>query len=63
MEYTIKNPQDERTCLHCATQVGRDVVTVEEAAAVPFKRCTNKSEDGKTGACRCWVALDTESDK
>ena len=54
MEYIIKNPLDEHTCLHCATQVGKDVVTVEEAVAVPFERCTN--EDG----CRCYVALDVE---
>ena len=25
MEYIIKNPLDEHTCLHCATQVGKDV--------------------------------------
>ncbi len=55
MEYIIKNPLDEHTCLHCATQVGKDVVTVEESvAAAPNKLCTN--EDG----CRCYVALDVE---
>ncbi len=56
-KHYYKNPLDEHTCLHCATQAGKDVETVEEAAAVPFRRCTNEN------GCRCYVREVSEEKK
>ena len=54
-----KTPIDELTCAFCKERDGKEVLSLSEAARV-HKGCTNRSEDGKTGACRCYVALDVE---
>ncbi len=59
MEYIIKNPLDERTCALQNAQAGKTVVLLSEIAKI-HEGCTNRSEDGTTGACRCYVALDVE---
>ena len=56
MDYKIKN-QDGRACKFCKEQNGKKVVLTSEALEVPFEKCTGKT------ACRCGVALDTESEK
>ena len=52
-----KTPIDEHTCTFCKERDGKEVVSLLEAANIQ-EGCTNRGEDGKSPACRCYVALD-----
>lgn len=54
-KFVIKNPMDERTCEFCKARAGKVVVLTSEATEI-HEGCTNRGEDGKSGACRCYVA-------
>ncbi len=60
MEYIYKTPIDEHTCEFCKARDGKRAVLISDAANVQ-EGCTNRSEDGKESACRCYVAKKTKT--
>lgn len=54
MEYIYKTPIDEHTCAFCKERTGKLVLSLSEAVNVQ-EGCTNRGEDGKSSACRCYV--------